>query len=38
MIKRKLYMRRIRPFMGEGNWSKVLTGIRRSGKVGQRWT
>lgn len=31
MIKRELYMRRIRPFMGN-ELVKVLTGIRRSGK------
>ena len=31
MIKRELYMRRIRPFM-ENELVKVLTGIRRSGK------
>ena len=31
MIKRELYMRRIRPFMGN-ELIKVLTGIRRSGK------
>lgn len=31
MIKRELYMRRIRPFIG-GDLIKVLTGLRRSGK------
>ncbi len=31
MIKRELYMRRIRPFIG-GDLIKVMTGIRRSGK------
>ena len=31
MIKRELYMRRIRPFMGN-ELVKVLTGIRRSGQ------
>ena len=31
MIKRDLYMRRIRPFIG-GELIKVMTGIRRSGK------
>lgn len=31
MIKRELYMKRIRPFIGRGI-IKVLTGIRRSGK------
>ena len=31
LIKRELYMRRIRPFMGN-ELVKVLTGIRRSGK------
>lgn len=31
MIKREVYMRRIRPFMGK-DIIKVLTGIRRSGK------
>ncbi|MEG1602833.1 MAG: ATP-binding protein [Cloacibacillus sp.] len=31
MIKRELYMKRIRPFMGQ-EIIKVLTGIRRSGK------
>lgn len=32
MIKRELYMRRIRPFIG-GDLIKVMTGIRRSGKL-----
>ena len=31
MIKRELYMNRIRPFIG-GELIKVMTGIRRSGK------
>ena len=31
MIKRELYMKRIRPFIGN-ELVKVLTGIRRSGK------
>lgn len=31
MIKRELYMKRIRPFIGR-EIIKVLTGIRRSGK------
>ena len=31
MIKRELYMRRIRPFIGK-DLIKVLTGLRRSGK------
>lgn len=31
MIKRELYMKRIRPFIGQ-NIIKVLTGIRRCGK------
>ena len=31
MIKREMYMRRIRPFIG-GELVKVMTGIRRSGK------
>jgi len=31
MIKRELYMSRIRPFIG-GELIKVMTGIRRSGK------
>ena len=31
MIKRELYMRQIRPFIGQ-NIVKVLTGIRRCGK------
>lgn len=31
MIKRELYMKRIRPFIG-GDLIKVMTGIRRSGK------
>lgn len=31
MIKRELYMSRIRPFIG-GDLIKVLTGLRRSGK------
>ena len=31
MIKRELYMKRIRPFIGQ-EIIKVLTGIRRSGK------
>lgn len=31
MIKRELYMKRIRPFIG-GDLVKVMTGIRRSGK------
>ena len=32
MIKREIYMSRIRPFIGN-ELIKVLTGIRRSGKV-----
>ena len=31
MIKRELYMKRIRPFIG-GELIKVMTGVRRSGK------
>ena len=31
MIKRELYMKKIRPFMG-GELIKVMTGMRRSGK------
>ena len=31
MIKRELYMKRIRPFIG-GDLIKVMTGLRRSGK------
>lgn len=31
MIKRELYMSRIRPFIG-GELIKVMTGVRRSGK------
>ena len=31
MIKRELYMKRIRPFIGS-NLIKVMTGIRRCGK------
>lgn len=31
MIKRELYMSRIRPFIG-GELIKVITGVRRSGK------
>ena len=31
MIKRELYMSRIRPFIGD-ELIKVLTGVRRSGK------
>ena len=31
MIKRELYMRRIRPFIGT-ELIKIMTGIRRSGK------
>ena len=33
MIKRELYMSRIRPFIGT-ELIKVMTGIRRCGKVG----
>lgn len=32
MIEREMYMKRIRPFMGN-ELIKVLTGIRRSGKA-----
>ena len=32
LIERELYMRRIRPFIGERGAVKVFTGIRRCGK------
>ena len=35
MIKRELYMSRIRPFIGT-ELIKVMTGIRRCGKSGSR--